>query len=120
MISEVRREVNCMAMLNHENIIKLFGVSTNKVVTKGDEKLCLVLEYAENGSLEHLMFSKLKHTLFTGRPLYPFGQSLQNGRSVCKFRLFWFSFLRKIALLYQKLVLPFDIYMIYPFITGDY
>ncbi|CAM6002329.1 unnamed protein product [Sphagnum balticum] len=53
MIDNVRREVDCMAMLNHENIIELFGVATN------NEKLCLVLEYAENGSLEHLM-SKFK------------------------------------------------------------
>jgi serine/threonine protein kinase len=51
-IEAVKREANWMFVLNHENIIRIFGVATN------GGKLCIMLEYAENGSLEKFMYPK--------------------------------------------------------------
>lgn len=66
-IKDFKRETKIMKDLNHENIIKLYGYFIDKEdkdkyskiykkdKTEDKEIVCLVLEYAENGSLENYM-----------------------------------------------------------------
>ena len=49
-MNNVSKEVDQLAALKHENIIKILGVALN-----GD-KPCILLEYAENGSLDRLLY----------------------------------------------------------------
>jgi serine/threonine protein kinase len=66
-IKDFKRETEIMKELNHENIIRLYGYfkdkedknKYNKIykIDEAEDKevFCLVLEYAENGSLENYM-----------------------------------------------------------------
>jgi mitogen-activated protein kinase kinase kinase 7 len=64
-------EVRQLAVLNHESIVKLFGVAEH-----GDGTLCMLIEYAENGSLYDLLhrtFARVRtcartNTLLTTEP----------------------------------------------------
>jgi len=66
-IKDFKRETKIMKDLNHENIIRFYGFFKDKedkckyskiyniVENEDKEVFCLVLEYAENGSLEYYM-----------------------------------------------------------------
>ncbi|KAH3759411.1 STE/STE11/CDC15 protein kinase Cdc7 [Pelomyxa schiedti] len=58
-LDAVKREVQILQMVEHPNIIKVIGLH------KTPKSLCLVLEYAENGSLDRLLkeFSALPEPL---------------------------------------------------------
>jgi serine/threonine protein kinase len=51
----IRNEVSHMAALNHENIIKILGVALHV------HSPCILLEFAEHGSLKQLMYSEFQY-----------------------------------------------------------
>jgi len=60
----LNKEVHQLSKLRHENIIRLYGVCSQK------PKVCLIMEYAENGSLYDLLHPSSQDTI---RCEYTFG-----------------------------------------------